>query len=94
MSFFSIGRNEIKSLEKLEEGLRSVVDEGDQHREETEGSPASPPENVCSFQEIILNKEITKLRNKMAVLKKGSPGNRFWANDDSDDNDDNDGELA
>ncbi|MDR0552877.1 MAG: hypothetical protein LBG13_02170 [Holosporales bacterium] len=77
MSFFSIGKNEMEKLKKIEDGLsKSAMRENN--------SLSGENGNVCSFEKVVLDKEMRKLRNKMAVLRKGSPANH--SDDDGSNN--------
>lgn len=67
MSFYSIGKNELRNLSEQELKLRKQLDED------------SGCGNVCSFKNIILHKELSKLNTKLRVLSYMNP------KDDGDD---------
>ncbi len=63
MSFFSIGKNEIKKLEKLEKEIDSKLKE----------CAKTYSGNVFNFKDLVLKKEQERLHNKISILKHMNP---------------------
>ena len=64
MSFFSIGKNEIKEMEKREKLLSDKMRSAKTH---------FSGQNVCSFNEIVLRNQKKKLDDKLSLLKYLNP---------------------
>ena len=61
MSFYSLGKNEIRSLQRQEKQMLNELD----NLVKTES------EKIRSFKAILLNNEIVKIQNKIKVLSSG-----------------------
>lgn len=61
MSFYSLGKNEIRYLHQKETQIKEEL-------EKLERSS----ENICSFKEITLKSEMKKIQNKLNVLTFGN----------------------
>ena len=63
MSFYSVGKNEIKNLLREEARIRSELRDLDKNAKK----------GIYSFRAIMLNNEMTKIQNKLKVLSFGNP---------------------
>ena len=62
MSLYSLGKNEIRCLQKQERQMRSELD----------NLVKNESEKIRSFKAILLNNEIVKIQNKIKVLASGN----------------------